>query len=260
MLFSHIYLKNTTEYSRVSVLYNRGMAEKVNPDDFIITRKRKKYRFAKFHNAENCFEFDEWDKRQVDVVEVGAGTGLFALELAARHPERVYAAVDVKADRLQKGAYAALDRGIKNIVFIRARADQVDELFAPHSLAQIWVTFADPFPKSKKGGRRMTHPTYLRKYAGLLRQSDSPSAKGRTLDRGDFVQEYARGLFVKHDNVDFFHWSLEQLVVENWHIDELSFDLHESDLADDYKILTTYEARWLSEGRVTSFVLATTPT
>ena len=36
------------------------MSEPLNPDDFIIVRKRKKYKFAKFHNAENCFEFDEW--------------------------------------------------------------------------------------------------------------------------------------------------------------------------------------------------------
>ena len=36
------------------------MSELLNPDDFVIARKRKKYKFAKFHNAENCFEFDEW--------------------------------------------------------------------------------------------------------------------------------------------------------------------------------------------------------
>ena len=35
------------------------MSELLNPDDFVIVRKRKKYKFAKFHNAENCFEFDE---------------------------------------------------------------------------------------------------------------------------------------------------------------------------------------------------------
>ena len=140
------------------------MSEILNPEDFIITRKRKKYKFAKFHNAENCFEFAEWQKRPIDVVEIGAGNGLFSVELAARHPEQMFAAVDVKADRLQHGAYKALERGVTNIAFVRARADQVDELFEANSLSQVWLTFPDPFPRSRSAGRRMTHPTFLAKY------------------------------------------------------------------------------------------------
>ena len=208
----------------------------MNPQDFIITRKRKKYKFAKFFNAENCFEFAEWDGRHVDVLELGAGTGLFSLELATRHPEKQYVALDVKADRLQKGAYIALERGITNISFVRARADQVSELFKPASLSEVWSTFADPFPKKNSSGRRMTHPRYLNLYSSLLKPEGS--------------------FYLKHDNRDFFHWSLEQLVEERWNLAELSFDLHDSDLSDDYKILTTYETRWLSEGLVTNFVRA----
>ena len=53
----------------------------LDPKDFIITRKRKKYKFAKFANSPLCFELDEWKKTSIDVVEVGAGTGLFSVEL-----------------------------------------------------------------------------------------------------------------------------------------------------------------------------------
>ncbi len=212
------------------------MAEFVDPKEFIITRKRKKYKFAKFGNAANCFEFDEWDKRPVNVVEIGAGTGLFSLELAAVHPDLTFVAVDVKADRLQHGAYRALERGIDNVLFVRARGDQIDQLFDEHSLAGVWVTFPDPFPRRRSAGRRLTHPTYLAKYAALLRPDGA--------------------LYLKHDNPEFFAWSLEQLVATGWRIDELSFDLHESQLSDEYKIKTTYELRWLDEGRTTNFVRA----
>lgn len=208
----------------------------LDPHDFIITRKRKKYRFAKFANSSLCYEFDEWDKQSVDVVEVGAGNGLFSVELAARYPEQQFVALDVKGDRLQHGAYRAEERGLTNVRFVRARADQVLQLFDTGSLGSIWVTFPDPFPRRRSAGRRLTHPTFLAKYRELLGSDGA--------------------LHLKHDNRDFFHWSLEQLVADGWHIDELSFDLHESELSDDYKILTTYEQRWLSEGLVTNFVRA----
>lgn len=134
---------------------------------------------------------------------------------------------------MQSGAHKAVERGITNINFVRARADQVTELFAPHSITDVWLTFSDPFPKKRSSGRRLTHPTFLRCYQELL----SPQGN----------------LCIKHDNRDFFCWSLEQLVAEKWQIIELSFDLHEADVSDDYKILTAYERRWLEEGRLTYF-------
>ncbi len=208
----------------------------MDPADFIISRKRKKYKFAKFANSPLCFELEAWKKRAVDVIEIGAGTGLFSVELAALHPDKHYVAVDVKGDRLQKGAYEAEVRGLTNIQFVRARADQLSELFPVVSIEQLWLTFPDPFPKKRSAGRRLTHPTFLKIYNSLI------------ASRG--------ALYLKHDSRDFFVWSLEQLVGEQWHISELSFDLHDADISDHYKIQTTYETRWLSEGGTINFVKA----
>ncbi len=209
----------------------------VNPEEFIITRKRKKYKFALFANSPLCFEFTEWDASwQTDVVEIGAGTGQFVVELAARHPEQQYLAVDVKADRLQKGAREAEERGLTNVRFLRARADQLVELLSAHSLREIWLTFSDPFPRSRSAGRRLTHPTFLVQYRQLLTPDGA--------------------LLIKHDNPQFFQWTLEQLVADTWNITELTFDLHDSELPDDYKILTLYEQHWLGEGRITQFMRA----
>ena len=145
-------------------------------------------------------------------------------------------AIDVKADRLQKGAYEALERGVDNVFFVRARADQINELCTDGSASVIWLTFCDPFPRQRSAGRRMTHPTFLAKYRQAL------AANGH--------------LYLKHDNPDFFCWSLEQLVATGWQIDTLTFDLYETDLPDDYKIITTYEERWQKEGRLTQLVRA----
>ncbi|MCA9334998.1 tRNA (guanosine(46)-N7)-methyltransferase TrmB [Candidatus Saccharibacteria bacterium] len=208
----------------------------IDPDSFVIKRKRKKYKFALFANSPLCYEFDEWTKREVDVVELGAGTGLFSVEQASRYPDKQFAAIDVKADRLQKGASEAQDRGLTNIVFIRARADQIEELFPKQSVSALWLTFPDPFPKKRASGRRLTHVHFLSLYEAILGRDGQ--------------------MYLKHDNRPFFHWSLEQLVVSGWCIRELSFDLHDSELPEDYKIRTTYETRWLEQGLATNFVAA----
>lgn len=217
----------------------RDYASMLNPTDFIITRKRKKYKFAKFHNSALCFEFEEWKKTSIDIVELGAGDGLFSVQLAEKYPKKQFLAVDVKADRLQKGAYEAAEKGLTNIRFVRARADQLGDIVKAGSVEQLWLTFPDPYPKKRSASRRMTHMTYLATYTKLLHNSGA--------------------LYLKHDNRDFFLWSLEQLVACGWVLAELTFDLHESELSDDYKIKTTYETRWLSEGIVTNFVRALPP-
>ncbi len=213
----------------------------LDPNDFIIARKRKKYRFALFHNADNCFELEEWkmweDEKPL-TVEIGAGTALFSVELAIRHPDRRFIALDVKADRLQKGAQLAIEQKLDNIRFVRARADQLLEVVAPRSASSIWLTFSDPFPRDRDAKRRLTSYRFLPLYEQVL------------LPGGHLYQ--------KTDDHNLFDWSLEQLIAHKWSIKELSYDLHESDLNHDYKIKTTYEDKWQAQGLKTYFVSATT--
>ncbi len=211
----------------------------LNPEDFVIIRKRKKYRFALFHNAENCFEFEQWKPLEQNnlTVEVGAGTGLFLVELARRYPEQTFIAVDVKADRLQKGARAALQLGLENIFFVRARADQLLDIVRPGSVRAVWLTFSDPFPKERDAKRRLTHSKFLEIYKKV------------------HMDKHAQ-LLLKTDSHGLFDWSLEQLVAHGWSLSALTYDLHESGLSDDYKIMTTYEQKWTAEGLPIMFVSA----
>lgn len=215
----------------------------MKPEHFIITRKRKKYRFARFADAANCFEIDNWTMPATDkpiTLEVGAGTALFSVEMATRHPERFYIALDVKADRLQKGAYEALDRGLTNVQFVRIHAMQLDERVSLKA-DEIWVTFPDPHPKKRSAKHRLLHPLFLQQYRNILDQ------------RGK--------LLFKTDNHALFDWSLEQLVTHGWHITALTYDLHsvEPEVIPenaDARIKTTYEVRFTTEGLPTHFLVA----
>lgn len=166
----------------------------LNPNNFIITRKRKKYRFALFANSPLCFEASEYQsKSSTDVLELGAGTGLFSVELASRNPRKMFLACDVKADRLQKGARIAEEKQLANISFLRAHANQLEEILAPNGLKEIWLTFPDPYPKKRQAKHRLTHPSFLGIYQKLLGKNGQ--------------------LYFKTDNRALFDWSLEQLVV-----------------------------------------------
>lgn len=205
--------------------------------DFIITRKRKKYKFARFAELTHCYEADKWldsaDRRHFlaapqRVVELGAGSGLFLVEQAMRQPDWFFVAIDVKADRLYTGARYAQQAGIPNIAFIRMHAEQLVEVIGPAAADELWLTFADPFPKKRQAKHRMTHPRFLAGYRQVLKPGGV--------------------LHLKTDSRPLFEWSLEQFVADTWHVRQLTYDLHASQLPERYKVMTTYERRFHAMG------------
>lgn len=173
------------------------------------------------------------------MLEIGAGTGLFSVALAGASPHLHYLAVDVKADRLQVGARLAEEKQLANLQFLRTHGQQLPELVTPSSLTNIWITFPDPFPKRRAAKHRLTHSRFLAIYQTLLQKDGA--------------------LYLKTDAPLLFSWSLEQLVAHGWVIRELSFDLHDSLLLEEYKVKTTYETRFVDEGLPIHFVRASPP-
>lgn len=217
-------------------------------EQLFISRKRKKWKFAHFSEWPNCFEAEHatpklwreyFEARQPLVVEIGAGTADLSVELARRHGAKNFVAVDVKSDRLYTGAKVALNEPIKNIAFVRAQLRAMSDLFEPRSISELWITFPDPFPRDKQAKHRLTHPKFLEVYAQLLTKDGT--------------------LRFKTDNRELFLWSLEQLVAQGWQIEELSFDLHESNLPGDYKVTTHFERKYIEKGLQINYVSATRP-
>lgn len=214
----------------------------MNPEDFIITRKRKQYKFALFYNSPLCFEAAAWQEAPLfrpDVLEVGAGNGLFSVAQASLFPDKNFVALDVKADRLQHGARQAAALGLKNIAFVRITADKLLQLFPAHSVEKLWITFPDPFPRARAAKHRLTHQRFLGIYRSLLRPNSA--------------------LYFKTDNHQLFDWSIEHFITHRWMLDELTYDLHATDFPEAYKQLTTYEKRFLSEGLTTCYLRARPP-
>jgi len=135
------------------------------------------------------------DIRPTDIrMEIGFGTGEHLAALAARHPESGL----IGCEPFVNGVATMLTRieadGIENV---RIYDDDVRHLL-PHlpdaMLAELYILFPDPWPKSRHHRRRITVPGNLRQFARLLADG------GR--------------LLFASDQHDFAAWSLAHMLAE----------------------------------------------
>lgn len=126
-------------------------------------------KFAQIKTFSNVFEFpaakrgkwrDGFRDETFVSAELACGKGEYTLHLAQQFPDNVYIGMDIKGDRLFSGAKKALDCSLKNVAFVRGFIDHLPQYFAPNELSEIWLTFPDPFVKTRKMKRRLTHPKF----------------------------------------------------------------------------------------------------
>ncbi|NNG00390.1 MAG: tRNA (guanosine(46)-N7)-methyltransferase TrmB [Desulfobacteraceae bacterium] len=102
------------------------------------------------------------------VLELGCGKGEHSLGFAAANPGKLCVGIDRKSHRMCVGAEKALDLGLENVLFLRARIEQIKWFFVEQSIHEIWLTFPDPCPKTRTIKSRLSAPSFLDVYAGLL--------------------------------------------------------------------------------------------
>ncbi len=116
---------------------------------------------------------------------------------------------------------------LKNLIFIRFDADEIESIFDRDEIDRIYLNFSDPWPKDRHAKRRLTSDRFLGRYIHFLR------AGGRV--------EF------KTDNRDLFDFSLESAEEAGWKTEDVSYDLHNSRW-NEGNIMTEYEERFSSKG------------
>jgi len=176
--------------------------------------------------AENAFQ-----NQQPIILELACGGGEYAISLAKKFPEINLIGIDVKGNRIWKGAKIGLQEHIRNLVFIRIRIEQLEQVFAPGEIHQIWITFPDPFVKKSKANRRLTSPNFLKIYKNLL----AP---------GGLVH-------LKTDAKSLFDYTLATLAEARISPLETVKDIYgQKEIPEILKIQTKYEKRHLEEGKI----------
>lgn len=112
------------------------------------------------------------------VLELACGRGEYAVGLGRMFPEQNFVGLDLKGNRIWKGASIANRDGLKNVAFVRTQIDQVTDYFAKDEVNEIWITFPDPQLRLSKAKKRLTHPKFLRLYQQFLKTSDKDHSSG----------------------------------------------------------------------------------
>lgn len=205
-------------------------------------KRRKQYRFAQNAIAENVIEngkplyssikgnwFKHFNNDNPIVLELACGKGEYTVGLAKEFPDYNFIGVDIKGDRIARGSQAALEKGLKNVAFLRTDIQYLREFFEANEVSEIWVTFPDPQPRDKQEKHRLTHPRFLEIYTELLIED---------------------GLFhLKTDSAPFFEYSLETLPAFGFTNLVFTHNLYESPLNQiHHGIKTKYEAMFFEKG------------
>ena len=64
------------------------------------------------------------------VLELACGKGEYAVNLAKLFPEKNFIGVDLKGNRIWRGARTGVDEGITNLAFLRIQIEDILEYFA----------------------------------------------------------------------------------------------------------------------------------
>ena len=102
-------------------------------------------------------------------LELACGRGEYAVGLGRMFPEQNFIGVDLKGNRIWKGASIANKEGLKNIAFVRSQIELTPNYFAKDEVDEIWITFPDPQLRWSKAKKRLTHPKFLRLYQQFLK-------------------------------------------------------------------------------------------
>ncbi|MFD2201276.1 tRNA (guanosine(46)-N7)-methyltransferase TrmB [Shivajiella indica] len=137
-----------------------------------------------------------WNKVQFEnvhpiVVELACGRGEFTVGLAREYPEKNFIGVDIKGARIWKGSTIAIQEGLQNVAFLRTQIQVLDKFFAEGEIAELWITFPDPFPREGDEKRRLTSPKFLEMYKPLIQKEGV--------------------VHFKTDNTDLFNYTLDLL-------------------------------------------------
>ncbi len=166
-------------------------------------------------------------KQQPLYIEVGSGKGKFITEMAQKHPENNYVAVEIQESAIAMVLKKQVELQLSNLQLLLGDGAALTHFFAPNEVSGIFLNFSDPWPKTRHEKRRLTYRTFLAQYQTIIKPTGQ--------------------LVFKTDNRGLFEYSLVSMNNFNMLFDEVSLDLHT--LNDPENVETEYEEKFSKMGQ-----------
>ena len=203
----------------------KGSEENIGASPYVVQDpKAHRGRWCKQFGNENPIE-----------IEVGMGQGKFIMELAQNHPEINYIGIERYSSVLLRALQKREELELSNIWFLCVDAKELTEVFEEQEINKIYLNFSDPWPKDRHAKRRLTSPEFMAVYDKVLAEDG----------RVEF----------KTDNRGLFEYSLESIPAAGWQIEEKTFDLHNSPMAEG-NVMTEYETKFVAKGNAICKLIA----
>lgn len=165
-------------------------------------------------------------------IEIGMGKGNFIIENAARYPNINFIGIEKYSSVIAR-AIEKVSNNLPNLLLIRMDAIEIEEVFS-NEISRIYLNFSDPWPKKRNAKRRLTSEIFLDKYENIFKDS--------------------REIIQKTDNRELFEYSIISLVKHEYKIEDISLDLHNSNIIDI--IMTEYENKFVENNKIIYYLVA----
>ncbi len=173
-------------------------------------------------------------------LELACGKGEYTLALARMFPERNFIGMDIKGNRIWRGAKTAIAEKLPNVAFLRSAIDQIGDYFAKDEVKEIWITFPDPFLRKSRSKKRLTHAKFLHLYQRLL----IPGGR----------------IHLKTDSPELYAFTLETIREQNCNLAAHIPDVYAQPFVDPLlAIRTYYEGMHLAEGKIIRYLQFSLP-
>lgn len=161
-------------------------------------------------------------------IEIGMGKGRFIMDMARLNPDINYIGIEKYSSVLIRGIQKMEVEELPNLYFIRMDAEEIVDVFGQGEVSKIYLNFSDPWPKDRHAKRRLPSREFLNRYNEILTKEGN--------------------LEFKTDNKELFTFALEQLELANWHLDKVTYDLHNDEAMMEGNVMTEYEEKFSSKG------------
>ncbi len=166
-------------------------------------------------------------------IEIGMGKGNFIINMALNNPHINFIGIEKYSSVASVALKKLEEQDLSNLKIIIDDIQNLEEKLK-NKVDVIYLNFSDPWPKKRHAKRRLTSKNFLELYEKFFK------------DKNTIIQ--------KTDNDSLFEYSLNELTEFGYHIDELSYDLHNTKIEN---VLTEYEEKFSKLGIKIKYLKAT---